>query len=123
MSCNGDLFPSLLLVPSPCNQTLQNAHWLYAGLPQTAHFTPLGDRFLCSEVVLDLGKIATEPSVVKFHLLLYLRVSIEPTSNSYYLYFIVALATVQGFGQKRSLGVSTQRELSFGTNGVLIRRV
>jgi hypothetical protein len=35
----------------------------------------------------------------------------------------VTLATVQGFGQKRSLGVSTQRELSFGTNGVLIRRV
>jgi hypothetical protein len=51
------------------------------------------------------------------------RVSIEPTSNSYYLYFIVALATVKRIGQKRSLGVSTQRELSFGTNGVLIRRV
>jgi hypothetical protein len=40
-----------------------------------------------------------------------------------YLYFIVALATVQGSGQKRSLRASTRRELSFGTNGVLIRRV
>jgi hypothetical protein len=40
-----------------------------------------------------------------------------------YLYSSVTLATVQGFGQKRSLRASTRRELSFGTNVVLIRRV
>jgi hypothetical protein len=58
------------------------------------------------------------------HKKLFVRVPIEPmTKLATYLYFIVALATVQGFEQKRSLGVSTQRELSFGTNGVLIRRV
>jgi hypothetical protein len=40
-----------------------------------------------------------------------------------YLYFIGTLATDKQIGQKRSLRASTRRELSFGTNGVLIRRV
>jgi hypothetical protein len=45
------------------------------------------------------------------------------TKLATYLYFIVALATVKRIGQKRSLRASTRRELSFGTNGFLIRRV
>jgi hypothetical protein len=35
----------------------------------------------------------------------------------------VTLAADKRIGQKRSLRASTRRELSFGTNGVLIRRV
>jgi hypothetical protein len=97
--------------------------WLFANVVPNIRDRYQNDLRLCRVLALALlwGSFNNETRIAMQ--LLFARSDRADVELATYLYSSAILATDKRIGQKRSLRASTRRELSFGTNGVLIRRV